>query len=201
MRVAKLLISLEFWTSLGSTASWRFTLTTTTSPSGDLGRRWTGPASSTGTLVSPMASRAGRNHAIRMRRDTAGTISGWIGWASSHGPEESSHARDRCRKRLRRCDHGDAGRSEGTGRRGGDGRHHRGAAAGAGPRHEPVVAGRGIRAGGAGNQRLRGYRGLGRGGHYRRPSPTAGDEPHGPAREERRHHADGCHADSGYVTR
>ena len=68
-------------------------------------------------------------------------------------------------------------------------RHRRGPAAGLGPRPAPVRPRRRVRAQRDRHQRLRGHRRLRRRRDHRRVPPSAGDEPDGPARQERRDRA------------
>ena len=96
-------------------------------------------------------------------------------------------ARSRYEGHGRRADDRDADAGEGS-RRGVPDRHHRGQAAGdrAGP--EGGGPGGGLRAPRHGHERLRRHGGFRRGGHHGGVPPSARDEPHGPAGQERRDH-------------
>ena len=90
---------------------------------------------------------------------------------------------DRGRRRERRRHHRPAaGRRRALRHR--PHRHHRRHSPGEGPRHAGGLPGDGQRRPGERHLRLRGHRGVRRGGHHRRAAPEGGDEPGRPAPEE-----------------
>ena len=114
---------------------------------------------------------------------------GSMGAHLDHTRSCDAHEDHRRRQRIRRPDDRDARAAEGPGGRGRAHGHRGRAAAGPGARPQGIVADRAFRAEHRRDERLRGCRRLRRGRHHGRVPAAAGDEPDGPARQERRDHA------------